>query len=300
MEIVDVNSIFFDKKSRSNSFYHYTSADSLLKIVTSSSLWFTDCSFLNDKEEYNYINSLIEELKTDKRIGSFLKEIEIPKENYDYILEDGDKFKNIALARYYVLSGSTNRDSLPMWNYFVKNGDYIGYAIRFNVLKLAKGLEQLPGTFLYGNVIYNQEEQVTILRNTLYALFDQFDTEIKNKNNREDVVIDNLQNDYWNFVQQTRLFFKSPGFNHENEFRIALLAKPCGGLEQKFSIQKGVIRPHLCAKYSKGLPIMSITMSPTIEKSIGEEGLIRLLDEYKKGDSYKNCKIKHSEINLRY
>lgn len=57
------------------SLYHYTSLTGMIGIITSKAIWATDCSFLNDRSEFDYARTLfLSELALTKpaRTGSRL------------------------------------------------------------------------------------------------------------------------------------------------------------------------------------------------------------------------------------
>lgn len=64
--------------------YHYTSPDGLSGIIKNKSLWFTDCAYLNDMNEFNYILEPL--IKAWKKICD--------EYNIKYVESDDLYFKN--------------------------------------------------------------------------------------------------------------------------------------------------------------------------------------------------------------
>lgn len=111
--------------------YHYTSAQGLLGILRSKSLWLTDTRFLNDSAEIRFgLNFVLKAL-----------------DNWEKI-EEGDDFAD-CLASYlrgplmrqlllFVFSLSGNRDDLPQWRAYGNNarGFALGLRLRQPGLKV--------------------------------------------------------------------------------------------------------------------------------------------------------------------
>lgn len=75
----------------SGEFYHYTSPNGLFGILKTRSLFFTDCQFLNDKNERVNINADLSSFwnknqqNYDKQFASLLKDIQVSLyEDYEY------------------------------------------------------------------------------------------------------------------------------------------------------------------------------------------------------------------------
>ena len=56
-----------DKQSK-NAMYHYTSANAIINIFKEKTIRFTNCLFLNDVQEYNYIVTLFKEMSEKKSL----------------------------------------------------------------------------------------------------------------------------------------------------------------------------------------------------------------------------------------
>lgn len=311
MRIINVDKEYFNSKRGINICYHYTSTEALISIISSNSLRFTHCGFLNDIEEYNYIFNLLEdeELKNCDTYD-FIKRIieEAGKDNKNLIYLSKNKnrnFYNVNRGDYFVFSTSSNDDSLPMWSYYSKNGNYYGYSIKLDISKIASELKNENGDFLYGRVIYDRKEQVQIIKAKTEEIIKRLDSQL-GKNDNDDMCIDEAQNDLFSFIQMIRIFFKRSGFQHENEVRIALLTNPSDTLKVGYNSINGLIRPYIEYYFENHLPIKGIKMSPSIEFESARRGLQYLLEE--KGyytnqdikDSNEYRFISKSEIRLRY
>ena len=139
--------------------YHYTSPDAFLSIITKKNLRFTDARFMNDKSELIYfVKILLEFLQSSKTkyplclecLNNILAAYEVDKikkleiDRIDLIPNIKDiSDQNITAKRTYIFCTSTDADSLSMWNYYVKGGNYQGYNIGFNINKLLKQFEHI-------------------------------------------------------------------------------------------------------------------------------------------------------------
>jgi len=63
-------------KQHPNVLYHYTSADGLIGILTSKSIWLTDLRYMNDLSELQYANQLIEKRLALRQESPQLSEIQ--------------------------------------------------------------------------------------------------------------------------------------------------------------------------------------------------------------------------------
>lgn len=132
--IINVNKQHFGQSTRLSKFNHYTSAEALTNIISKSSIRLTHCAFLNDIEEYLYIDEvlteIIEDASVDNEIRSFIKAMfdQIDRDYSGIVSNPIDKlWFSPVNADYYVLSGSSKPDSLSLWNYYVKNNSYSLY-----------------------------------------------------------------------------------------------------------------------------------------------------------------------------
>ena len=304
MGLIYVNKEYFGNGVNIHSFFHYTFAEDIKIIIENSSIRFTHCAFLNDSEEYLYIDEILDEIiteNTDEKVTDVIKTIkEKIDRNYEGIVlkANKDRYLTIASGEYYVLSGTTEQDSLPMWNYYVKSGNYFGYAIRLDVRKLYEKIKHLlppAGEFLCGRVIYDRKEQKSIVVNYTRQLLNKIEQE--EDTDRDD---ESLYDEFYSFIQGSRLFFKRDGFKHEKEFRIVILSHTEiteEGFSSGFGITQGLIKPYIEYAFKGScLPITQITLSPTIEERIGKRGVEMILAKYQ----YDGVKVDKSNLKLRY
>lgn len=293
---------------------HYTSPDALINIINKGTLRFTHCEFLNDAEEYNYIFELLEDEKLKKHeLYSFIKKIveETGRGNSGlFYLEPvkNSRFYRIKKGDYYVFSASKDDDSLPMWCYYTKNRNYYGYAIKLDINRISVGLNEEDGKFLYGRVVYDREKQINILINKAVELDKRYKKQIE-ETREEEPYLDEMQSDFFDFIQMIRIFIKRPEFKHEKEVRIALLTQPSKKIQMGFNHVNGMVRPYVEYTFADKIPIKGIRMSPSIDYESAKKGLVYLLGEkgYFGGKNNNDLSsddvdkfVKQSNIKLRY
>ena len=128
--------------------YHYTTASALIGMLSECTMenhknlkmWATHAEFLNDPSEYEYgktaSQKILQEVETilnipeEDRLSSTM--YEDSKKQYFVECERGiTRFTDsLYMAPPFVISFSKNRDLLPMWTLYGKNGS--GIAIGFN------------------------------------------------------------------------------------------------------------------------------------------------------------------------
>ena len=299
--------------------WHYTSVSSFINIVKDKEIRFTDCLFLNDMDEYNYIFEVLEEYIKQKRLDyDFIKEYlyVFDKDNSEFLptklkSEHGFRFSN---GRYYVLSGTSNPDSLPMWNYYSKDGKYEGYSIKIDIGKVFNNFLQYEQGIIYAaKVVYSLDEQLGIIEDMISAAHSSFNHQMKalkseindseQLRDEHDRLVEELRNDILNFIGTCRLFFKNHQFEYESEIRIAILActNEPNNLKFKpsFSSVNGVIKPSIGLSLEPDFPISSVVVSPIIDSELASKGVERLFESQNikpPGD----FKVEKSKINIRY
>jgi hypothetical protein len=105
--------------------YHYTTMDTMLKIVQSKTIWASSMAYLNDTSEGQYF---INQVRI--RLPEFSKQRGYGSEFITEMSNDANKETPFQL-RPYVASFSREDDSLPQWRSYCEHGN--GVAIGFSV-----------------------------------------------------------------------------------------------------------------------------------------------------------------------
>ncbi len=298
------------------SVYHYTSPEGLLGIINSKSIRFTDCQFMNDRSEYTHIIDLLDKvynnLKQEKKydVDFVDRLLNLLKKDYEYeevkVDEISDKLKfKLTQNRYYIFCTSLAKDSLNMWNYYVKNGSFQGYRMEMTIenlldcfLSLGKDVE-----IFYGKIIYNNNSKEKLIKKSI------IDTALKIQNISDsfdyqdnDLAQQDIFGDLLYYLQNFRLFFKDNAFKNEKEFRFIIKLPLNHDLGKKqirngFSIKEGIFCPYCEVDINPENTIDSIMTAPMLDRPLSKLALKRLLKE---NNYNENITLTQSNIPIRY
>lgn len=274
--------------------YHYTSAEGLMGIVGKEHMKFrfTKYSVLNDvkegkifEERYKAIcDDLLKEGIIDNKIKKMLLEIIKTDQGYSHILVDSDgsiaKEGNYNFEDMFICSFSRKQDSLPMWNYYVKNGGYQGYNIKIRCPK-QEGIRVF-------HVEYSDEH----LKNILIRCAKTFNEKRKTEDEYKYKSLVSVLRHYLNYC---RFIHKSDYFKHEEEVRLILMAEESEKKKCKFREKNGILMPYIEKNFDKEI-LEKITVGPLIEREVAKENL----ELYLENNRYKNVEIDYSKAPIRY
>lgn len=226
-------------ESISGNCYHYTSPEGLKGILSTRTLFFTDCQFLNDYRERMSINEELRyfwewnEKYYDSIFTELLKDIHVKDyEDYEYSYMESDESYGMppALTRYFVLSTSLAPDSLNMWKYYAKNSTYDGYCIglRTYALKDEWIYRDTSVAIEDGNVLYYRDEKQSAIKEAVDKLY-----EVWCKYKVSDALNEKLVADFKSWVSVAALFFKDECFVDEREYRFIAIV-PINKLNEIF------------------------------------------------------------------
>jgi hypothetical protein len=112
--------------------YHYTSMETMLKIVERAELWASSINYLNDTSEGDHFLTLVR-----ARLPDYLS---IHQDNGDVLEELVPESATDSLgfeARPYVVSLSVDGDSLPQWRSYCTEGNGVAVGLRVECLRRA-------------------------------------------------------------------------------------------------------------------------------------------------------------------
>lgn len=279
--------------------YHYTKPEKLLNILESGTIRFSNALYLNDKEEVTYsykliVNLIDESPMLNAELFSSIKTYFYKK--YKNIIDGNDSFLN--KYEYYTISFSTDNDNLTLWNNYSKGQKYTGYNIGFCKKDLIADMERQGFNSVYGNIIYNNEVQKTILKLIFEKWNKQYEKILAGKNfNRK---LEKKQDTIFELVDILSiisLFFKNPHFKDEKEYRIIFINNfnPNSYKQTKIFEKNGLFIPYIEYKFLKRT-VSSINIGPTLDENIFYTSTCRLLANF----GYENKTINRSKIPLRY
>ncbi len=270
--------------------YHYTQCSSMKGIVAGKCMYATDSSFLNDVNEIEYMLSV-----ADNVIADMLKPewCQLLREQIHTTMQEMRK------ADYYIISFSTDPDSITLWSEF---GNQTGYNIGFNAGELIKRIEKEREIFCHGYVIYDKEAQKEIIKSLLFKRipakvgmdFDKImDTRIREGQCKE---FDDLCKRFRSIISIYALFFKQQEFEAEKEYRIVF--RNCKKEELMFRERDGFLMPFIRVGHinQEPMPITSITVAPKNHVDLARKGA----EQYLLHMGYKNPTVYLSKLKLRY
>lgn len=294
--------ITHEEFSKFETIYHYTSPSSLLEILKTGKLWFSDINYVNDESEINYTYTMMEEILSinEKNIDQeFYKAIFTEVENRLTDKEPETLWEYTHKKGFFVASFSNDRDNLSLWNYYTKNQNMAGYNIGFNkniIHKISHVVLGKSPYFSWGNVLYNKNEQKVLLSEALSDYNKVFISALKDEKK-------NVIDSFLGLLFVLSLFFKQEFFKSENEYRIVIdnyidpIIKDDRAYENKFRGMNGFFVPYIETSFVKE-DIEGITISPTIRQEHYEKSVQRMLLNLEYFKALSN--IKKSEIPLRY
>ena len=309
-ELLQWTSVFPDERF----LYHYTSPKGAEGILQSENikLRFTRIDCLNDATEGNGINDYYkdacEQLLASNNIDkAFYKSIIniLPFKELLFLYKldpspiiDEKTYKDLCISEYvsYVFCFSEQADSLPMWNYYLKEGRYEGYNLGFSTSKLKE-------TFHYHSpkrdfisefvvVEYDDCEKDDILKDYIQALY-RF-------RHQDDTQLSRIKTAISRELFKWRYAFKPECFSHEKEVRLVIHVplndekKSLASFVKKqlhYDNENGIPK-YIYAPLNDKTALCEITTSPLFEDN--EHFLSEII---RKG---YNAKINHSKIPIRF
>jgi len=229
--------------------YHYSSTEKLKGILNTNVFWASNINDLNDRSEYQYGIDVIRRVLTSidssfnsNFIGLFIDQI--------------DKFER-DIGSIFILSLSTNGDSLPLWQaYSNLDGYNIGLDLHF-VLNNTP-----PDILCHGHVIYSKEKQEQIINEKATDLYEFYKEFAPNCEKDEfNIIFGFIFTQVLNYIT----LFKHPAFEHENEYRFVYYVN--GSTESRIKVT-GQGKPYveitteILDYLSNELPLVEIRMGP--------------------------------------
>lgn len=221
--------------------YHYTSIDVFMKIISDKTMRLSDITKSNDSMELLWITQYIKDIFDEE----FQKEIDqvnyfrerYPQNTFVELFERymDDFFKeNIRLYSYFVCCFSEKGDLLSQWRGYAD--DASGISIGFDgdaLLALGKPATDDPissNVFEYGQVIYLESRQKSLIRKCAHQLIAELKNIAKNKHeNLKEASMVAFNNCFLQLFKLS-VFIKSPFFEEEKEWRICYWTDIASGI----------------------------------------------------------------------
>jgi hypothetical protein len=294
--------------------YHYTTAQGLLGILESGSLWATNSRFLNDPSEIEYATRLFRKI-TEEEFGEFDNPPTHGRSWKDWITFWLDYYEKE--AKVYVACFCSNGDLLSQWRGYGAAGG--GYAVGFATDHLSQAdrnaqsastdatqMSALKSTltvasdFVMCKVIYNNDTQERLIRESLGAL--RRPTESKGTAKKVDP---DPQAGFSRFFSECLNCLKNPAFEEEQEWRAIQFGRVAGrdrpNLKFYFRTSGGRIIDYTKldlkaaeGRYQGRLPICVVRYGPTLEPKTTERSLKILLGAH--GYNADLVKLERSQV----
>lgn len=230
--------------------FHYCSIEVMKSILQSKKLWFTDAKYLNDLQEFTYIQNVYRQVclkqgdKIDKDFfdviynDELFSKIEGYKKEY-LISSAGNPIIHFEkeLCRVFVCCFSFESDELMMWNYYGGNNAAcnIEFSLMFPSMSSFDGIELRKSSVLYGEESYNAVKEIL---NQVYTIWKKAQGKICNIDIQEFLVSQ---------LNGLRLFLKNGAFKNEKEYRLVLLV-PENKIDEiglKFFVRGNMLIPYI-------------------------------------------------------
>ncbi|MGR3294238.1 MAG: DUF2971 domain-containing protein [Candidatus Scalindua sp.] len=290
--------------SKSEWFFHYTTAQGLFGILKEKKVWATDVNYMNDYEEIRkgiiYAQLWFEQnqQKINNKMG--VEHTNIIKRNLQ------DEPGRQSGQRMFICSFSTEEDSLSQWRGY---GGKVGYAIGFHQEYLEKKAKEIGLVFV--KCIYKHDKDKNPVHEALDKLMatGHFDSKPPANSKLTDWLVTVL-----NTVKRNSVALKGEGFKDEREWRLYLgpdRPKHPEISDECFRVQNGIVTPYI--KYplfpqtikesfimtseKKRSPLIRFKIGPTHHKDITYDGLNRLLLTYQNNFLYS--RPEHSLVTYR-
>lgn len=247
--------------------FHYTKGTSVMNILKTQKIFATKSSFLNDTNEMDYI------LHVARDVIAELAELEWQRLLMEKVVDTMEEFKR---HDTFVLSFSTDRDSITLWSEF---GEQTGYNIAFNGWKLIERIDRNQEIYCHGEVIYSVEKQHEMVKSLLTmklpekigAPFEEIMEEaVKEKNAG---AFAELCRRFQKNLNAYAMFFKQEEFTPEKEYRIVFRNPDKSRI--LFREKEGFLLPYIEIDLSGGkeMPLTSVMVAPKNHVDLARKGM---------------------------
>lgn len=302
----DIDEYLLTVLEKGDTFYHYTSAEGLQGIL-SGEFWVTESHFLNDITEFHVATDIFLEVINRNIKNETIKE-KLKKavcEGVKLLVDDDITFdEQLGFDDDYVISFCLDKDSILMWSEY---SNFCGYSIEFDFDALIHSFSKTDN-IIHGKVVYNHEEQISLMEQTIEKEIFEFPHLYKYPNSWDefnkitDDQIRKIASQFEMLVYYYNMFFKKECFSGENEYRFVFMCthndkttEDYRKEEQYFRVKDNVLIPFVKKKLSSLDSVNSILIGPKNNSDIAEKGVKHFLRYHK-----IKAKVEKSEMPLRY
>lgn len=274
-----------------NEIYHYTSPKGFKSIIEHSKIRFTDSRFLNDIEEQFNISNTLKKILNEPNINLKKGIIDVLEKytNTEYLKELFNKKKR------FIFSCTKSNDELSLWNYYIKQNNYIGYSIGFSPRRMLDFLEKNDdNTITSHKCLYNDNEKQIYLMGIINKAEEALNAKaFQNKQMKH--VLDYLDD----CIYISSIIFKNEKFSSENEIRFICEKKSLASTNQniQYRLNNGIMIPYIEIDIDLKDIISSVTIGPGKQDDFVLQGTKEFLSKNK--INIKSEYIQDSKIPLR-
>lgn len=268
--------------------YHYTTAEGVRGIVENCEFMATKSDFLNDKLEFQYAVEVMERLTEKYIVNESLR-----KEFFSKLEKEIDRLGIISPAcgaegecdeddmSFYVVAFSKLQNNALLWAEFT---DFKGYCLEFDYEKLVAGFEHR--VFLHGTVIYDEEEQMNGLLESLLACMQNLQEEgfadlanfFEEDAEISDASLDKLVDEMAVVCSVYAMFFKKSFFEGEEEYRFVFppLINTLEVAKPEFRLLDQLFLPYIMVEFDRELkkvPLESVMVGAKNNSDIAVRGM---------------------------
>jgi len=273
--------------------YHYTSPDGLMGIVKSKNLFATRSDCLNDTREcedvYDMYKQALDILEREDVFYQKFRNIEPNKESV-FCWNNGEtlKAKKVSNCITYIVSFSSDEDSISMWNYYVKNNNYEGYNIGIEMEDFSFHNKKEVYSAQFYEVIYNKWGKIDFFKRLLQDINKYYQNE--NDYHIAKAIIQYNLNKY-------KYIFKNEHFAHEKEIRLVIeLDEKLKPFEIKYKQKDQFVIPYIEFPIETFGEIIQVTIGPLIKNEKAKQ----LIEEFLRNNNLFNVAVISSSVPVRY
>lgn len=269
--------------------YHYTSGDTLLKILESGKVRATHLQYMNDLSEVRYGHDLIQrhlrearKREKDERVSEFLEMAQTESNPFE---ED---------LNVYAFCFCTKGDELGQWREYAGKGT--GYALGFrgeDLLRVANARSKLT----LCEVIYDPARQEAHVRRVIEETCDLLRMALQVGDEDPGEIRSQFGLLLVSQLARCLFSFKDPAFDDEAEWRLVHVGLPEDARVQ-FRAGNGAIVPFVDVDMRREgrMPLAVVVQGPQVAPQIGERSLRQLLQQR---ECYET-RVVTSKVPLRF
>ena len=301
--------------------FRYSSPDVFYKTLSKMSLRFTRGDCFNDYEDGEVVNELYLDC-----LSELIQEGEIDKDFFvaaamtevkHLVWLVGEDIATQIECKPFICCFSKEKDSLQMWQYYSKGGNFEGYNIGFRLNKLLN----VNSSFVeMGAVVYDEETQKRSIKLAISTSFKDYHENFLLKEAQKIEMSQEQLLHYELGVLRSRLaklscFFKRPCFSGEKEIRVVIKVpieekyrdSTWSGkkdqeknVEIKYRIQQALMIPYIELPINPR-SVECVTIGPiTSSKNIALEKNADVVNEFVTGRLGRSIPVLSSSIPVRF